>query len=156
PEHFWWSLTHTHSAPELGPPRLPEAFMGERYTHQYDKEYTAATEQKLVDAVAEAIHNLEPARLSVGWGHSNANINRRARNAERRAFLGLNPDLHVDRRIGILRIDRPDQSPLAIIAKYAIHGTVIGGQCSLISGDAPGIVADYVEKETGATLLFIN
>lgn len=21
-ENFWWSLTHTHSAPELGPPRL--------------------------------------------------------------------------------------------------------------------------------------
>lgn len=156
PEHFWWSLTHTHSAPELGPPGLPEAFMGERYTHQYDKEYTAATEQKLVDAVAEAIHNLEPARLSVGWGHSNANINRRARNAEGRTFLGLNPDLPVDRRIGMLRIERPDQSPLAIIANYAIHGTVIGGQCTLISGDAPGIVADYVEKETGATLLFIN
>lgn len=156
PEHFWWSLTHTHSAPELGPPGLPEAFMGERYTHQYDKEYTAETEQKLVDAVAEAIHNLEPAQLSVGWGHSNANINRRARNGEGHTFLGLNPDLPVDRRIGMLRIERPDHSPVAIIANYAMHGTVIGGQCTLISGDAPGIVADYVEKETGATMLFIN
>ena len=156
PEHFWWSLTHTHSAPELGPPGLPEAFMGERYTHQYDKEYTEKTEQKLVDAVAEAIHNLEPAQLSVGWGHSNANINRRARNGEGHTFLGLNPDLPVDRRIGMLRIERPDHSPVAIIANYAMHGTVIGGQCTLISGDAPGIVADYVEKETGATMLFIN
>ena len=156
PEHFWWSLTHTHSAPELGPPGLPEAFMGERYTHQYDKEYTAEAEQKLVDAVAEAIDNLEPARLSVGWGHSNANINRRARDGERRTYLGLNPDLPVDRRIGMLRIERADRSPVAIIANYAMHGTVIGGQCTLISGDAPGIVADYVEKETGATMLYIN
>jgi len=79
PEHFWWSLTHTHSAPELGPPGLPEAFMGERYTHQYDKKYSADTEQKLVDAVADAIGKLEPAGLSVGWGHANANINRRSR-----------------------------------------------------------------------------
>jgi neutral ceramidase len=155
-EHFWWSLTHTHSAPELGPPGLPEAFMGERYTHQYDKKYTADTEQKLIDAVADAIRKLEPAELSVGWGHSNANINRRARDGKGRTSLGLNPDLPVDRRIGMLRIQRPDQSPIAIIANYAIHGTVIGGQCTLISGDAPGIVADYVEKSTGATMLFIN
>lgn len=156
PEHFWWSLTHTHSAPELGPPGLPEAFMAERYTHQYDKEYTADAEQKLIDAVADAIDKLEPAELSVGWGHSNANINRRARDGNGRTYLGLNPDLPVDRRIGMLRVERPDQSPIAIIANYAIHGTVIGGQCTLISGDAPGIVADYVERETGATMLFIN
>ena len=156
PEHFWWSLTHTHSAPELGPPGLPEAFMGERYTHQYDKKYTADTEQKLIDAVADAIRKLEPAELAVGWGHSNANINRRARDGKGRTYLGLNPDLPVDRRIGMLRIQRPDHSPIAIIANYAIHGTVIGGQCTLISGDAPGIVADYVERKTGATMLFIN
>lgn len=156
PEHFWWSLTHTHSAPELGPPGLPEAFMGERYTHQYDKKYTADTEQKLVEAVAEAIKGLEPARLSVGWGHSNANINRRARDGKGRTYLGMNPDLPVDRRIGMLRIDKADHTPIAIIANYAMHGTVIGGQCTLISGDAPGIVADYVEKKTGAAMLFIN
>jgi neutral ceramidase len=156
PENFWWTLTHTHSAPELGPPGLPETFMGGRYTHQYDKAYTEATERKLIDAVAEAIKKLQPARLAVGWGHANANINRRARTVEGKTSLGMNPDLPVDRRIGMLRIDKADGSPMALIANYAMHGTVIGGQCTLISGDAPGIVADYVEKKTGATLLFIN
>ena len=156
PENFWWSLTHTHSAPELGPPGLPEAFMSERYTHQYDVKYTEETESKLVSAVADAIKKLEPARLSVGWGHSNANINRRARDGKGKTYLGLNPDLPVDRRIGMLRLERPDGSAIAIIANYAMHGTVIGGECTLISGDAPGIVADYVEQKTGAAMLFIN
>lgn len=156
PQNFWWSLTHTHSAPEVGPPGLPEAFMGERYTHQYDRKYTADTEQKLIDAVAEAIQKLEPAKLAVGWGHANANINRRARDASGKTYLGLNPDLPVDRRIGMLRIERPDKTPIAIIANYAMHGTVIGGECKLISGDGPGIVANYVEKKTGATMLYIN
>ncbi|MEC3879453.1 neutral/alkaline non-lysosomal ceramidase N-terminal domain-containing protein [Parapedobacter sp. 10938] len=156
PENFWWSVTHTHSAPEVGPPGLAEAFLGERYTHAYDKAYTDATTAKLVDAVADAIDRLEPARLSVGWGHANANINRRARRATGETYLGLNPDLPVDRRIGMLRLDRPDGSPIAIMANYAMHGTVIGGECTLISGDAPGIVADYVERESGATMLFIN
>ncbi len=155
-ENFWWTLTHTHSAPELGPPGLPEAFMGERYTHQYDRQYTEETEQKLLNAVADALKKLEPARLAVGWGHSNANINRRAREVDGSTSLGNNPDLPVDRRIGMLRIERADQSPLAIIANYAMHGTVLGGQCTVISGDAPGIVSDYVEKETGAVMLFVN
>ncbi len=156
PENFWWTLTHTHSAPELGPPGLPESFMGERYKHEYDRKYTDDAEQKLLDAVGEAIHNLAPARLSAGWGHSNANINRRARNVNGSTSLGINPDLPVDRRIGMLRIDKADGSPLAVIANYAMHGTVIGGQCTLISGDAPGVVADYVEKKTGAAMLYIN
>lgn len=155
-QHFWWSVTHTHSAPELGPPGLAEAFLANRYEHQWDRIYSADTEQKLVEAVTEAIRKLEPAKLAVGWGHSNANINRRARDSQGRTYLGLNPDLPVDRRIGMLRLDKADGSPLAIIANYAMHGTVIGGQCTLISGDAPGIVADYVEKKTGATMLYIN
>lgn len=155
-ENFWWSFTHTHSAPELGPPGLPEAFLGERYKHQYDKKYAEETETKLVSAVKDAIKRLEPARLSVGWGHSNANINRRARDAQGKTYLGLNPDLPVDRRIGMLRIDKSDNSAMAIIANYAMHGTVIGGECTLISGDGPGIVSEYVEKKTGATMLFIN
>lgn len=156
PENFWWCLTHTHSAPELGPPGLPEAFMPGRYTHQWDKQYTAETEQKLVDAVADALKRLEPAKLAVGWGHANANINRRARDGKGKTYLGLNPDLPVDRRIGMLRLDKADDTPMAIIANYAMHGTVIGGQCTLISGDAQGIVSEYVEKETGAMMLYIN
>lgn len=156
PENFWWSVTHTHSAPEVGPPGLAEAFLADRYTHQYDRQYTDETAAKLLAAVAEAIDNLQPARLSVGWGHANANVNRRARRANGETYLGLNPDLPVDRRIGMLRIDKPDGSPIAIIANYAMHGTVIGGQCTLISGDGPGVVADYVERATGATMLFIN
>jgi len=156
PEHFWWSVTHTHSAPEVGPPGLAEAFLGERYHHEYDRAYTDNTNRKLLDAVAEAIGNLVPARLSVGWGHANANINRRARRVDGTTYLGLNPDLPVDRQVGMLRIDHEDGTPLAIIANYAMHGTVIGGECTLISGDGPGVVSDYVERNTGANMLFIN
>ena len=156
PENFWWSVTHTHSAPEVGPPGLAEAFLGERYTHQYDIEYTQETENKLVSSVKSAIENLDTARLAVGWGNSNANINRRARDGRGNTYLGLNPDLPVDRRIGMLRLERLDKTPIAIIANYAMHGTVVGGECTLISGDGPGAVSDYVEKKSGAMMLFIN
>ena len=58
--------------------------------------------------------------------------------------------------IGLLRIDKEDGSPLALIANYAIHGTVLGPSNLEISGDAPGIVSEYVEQNIGAPVLFIN
>jgi hypothetical protein len=155
--NFWWSVTHTHSAPEVGPPGLPEAFMGERYTHPIDTSYTELVTNTLLNGIERGIKELAPASLGVGWGHSFANINRRARDIDDIAFLGLNPDGPVDRKIGILKIvHKEDHRLIATVANYAIHGTVLGGQNLLISGDAPGVVAKYVEEKSGAPLLFIN
>ncbi len=156
PLHFWWSSTHTHSAPEVGPPGLAVAFLGDRYTHKIDPAYTEMVEEKLIAGILEARRKLQPARIGIQWGTARANINRRARDVEGETFLGLNPDGPVDRRLGLLRLDKADGSPLALIANYPIHGTVLGGQNLLISGDAPGVVSEYVEQKTGAPLLFIN
>ncbi|MFC5411792.1 neutral/alkaline non-lysosomal ceramidase N-terminal domain-containing protein [Larkinella bovis] len=156
PVNFWWTLTHTHSAPEVGPPGLPELFMGERYRHKFDSDYTEVVERKLIEAVREARNKLAPARLGVGWGLSNANINRRGKGVDGKAFLGMDPDGAVDRRIGLIRLEKADGSPLALLGNYPIHGTVMGGENLLISGDAPGVVAEYVEQQVGAPMLFIN
>jgi hypothetical protein len=104
----------------------------------------------------EARQKLEPARLGVSWGFSQANINRRAKDINGEVFLGMNPDGPVDRRIGLLCIDKKDGTPMVLIANYPIHGTVLGGSNTKISGDVPGIVSEYVEKKIGVPLLFIN
>lgn len=156
PINLWWTVTHTHSAPEIGPAGLPAVFMGERYQHDPNSDYTALVEQKLIKGIDEARQNLSPARLGVGWGFSQANINRRAINIDGKATGGMNPDGAVDRRIGLLRIDKKDGNPLALIANYPIHGTVLGPSNLKISGDAPGVVSEYVEEKIGAPVLFIN
>jgi Neutral/alkaline non-lysosomal ceramidase, N-terminal len=156
PMNLWWTTTHTHSAPELGKSGLGKVFMGERYEHEIDAEYTTLVEKKLIDGIREARQKLSPARLGVGWGFSQANINRRAVDVDGIATLGLNPDGPVDRRIGLMRIDKEDGSPMVLIANYPIHGTVMGGSSMVISGDAPGIVSEYVEQKTGVPLVFIN
>ncbi|MEZ4969598.1 MAG: neutral/alkaline non-lysosomal ceramidase N-terminal domain-containing protein [Flavobacteriaceae bacterium] len=156
PIDLWWTVTHTHSAPEVGVPGIYGTYMGERIQHEIDPFYTAMVEQKLIEGILEARKNLEPSRLGVGWGFSRANINRRAIDIDGKATLGMNPDGAVDRRIGLLRIDREDGSPLALISNYAIHGTVLGHGNLKISGDVPGIVSEYVEQKIGAPVLFIN
>jgi hypothetical protein len=156
PMNLWWATTHTHSAPEVGPPGLAAAFLGDRYKHEFDADYQALIERTIIDGIKEGLQKLTPARLGIGWGFSQANINRRAVDVDGKATLGLNPDGPVDRRIGLMRLDKEDGTPLALIANYAIHGTVMSGANLLISGDAPGVVSEYVEQKTGVPLVFIN
>ena len=156
PLNLWWTTTHTHSAPELGPPGLEEIFLGDRYKHEFDADYQALVERTIMEGIKEGLKKLSPARLGIGWGFSQANINRRAIDIDGKASLGLNPDGPVDRRIGLLRLDNADGTPLALIANYPIHGTVLSGDNLEISGDAPGIVSEYVEQKIGVPLVFIN
>lgn len=160
PDAFWWFATHTHSAPEVGPPGLAQAFMPERYKQASsgasNPEYTERAIERLLEGIRQARGRLTEVRMSVGKGFASANINRRARDVDGSISLGMNPDGPVDRQIGLIRLERPDGSPLALVANYAIHGTVLGGRNLLISGDAPGVAAEYVEQKLGAPMLFIN
>jgi hypothetical protein len=152
----WWIVTHTHSAPEVGPPGLDGVYMPERYQHESNAEYSARVSKELIEGIKQARAKLEPARLGVGWGFALANINRRALDVDGKASLGLNPDGPADRRIGLLRLEKADGSLLALIANYPMHGTVLGPNNNLISGDAPGIVAEYVEEKLSAPMLYIQ
>ena len=156
PVNLIWAATHTHSGPEVGPNGLAAVFLGDRYKHELDPKYTPWLEQKLIDGLKEAKQKLAPARLGVGWGFSQASINRRALDVGEKSSIGLNPDGPVDRRIGLIRIDKEDGSPLVLIANYPIHGTVMGPQNLKISGDVTGVVSEYVEQKAGAPMLFIN
>src|SRR5690349_10709154 len=156
PVNFWWSFTHTHSAPEVGPPGFGEVFLGDRYKHPVDTAYSNFIEQSIIDGITEARKNLQPAKLAKGWGYAQANINRRGIDINGKASLGLNPDGPVDRRIGLIRLEKADGSPMALIANYPIHGTVLGGSYKQVSGDAPGIVSQYIEQKAGVPVLFIN
>lgn len=155
PAHVWWSVTHTHAAPELGPPDMYKALLG-RSDHDWDREYTAFATNALIEAVKTARGKMEPARLSFATTTANANINRRARDVDGKISLGLNPDGPVDRQVNLLRVTRPDGSAIALVVNYAMHGTVMSGQNLKISGDAPGIVTSYLEEQLGGTVLYVN
>jgi hypothetical protein len=155
-KQFWWSVTHTHSAPEVGPRGVYNALLKGRSDHEVDLEYTQKVRSLLISAIEQARAGLQPARLQTGTGMSMANINRRAKDADGKVSLGLNPAGPADRQIGLMRLERADGSIIALVANYGIHGTVLSGRSELISGDAPGVAAAYVEQKIGAPVLFIN
>src|SRR5437016_1940069 len=56
PQSIWWTVTHTHSAPEVGPPGVPIIFLPERYkqassTGESNPEYTKFIEAKLIEGL---------------------------------------------------------------------------------------------------------
>jgi hypothetical protein len=155
PSHVWWSVTHTHAAPEIGPPDMYKVLLG-RSDHEWDREYTTFATNALIDAVLKARDTLEPARLAMATTTASANINRRARDVDGKISLGLNPDGPVDRQVNLIRLQRPDGTPIALVVNYAMHGTVMSGQNLKISGDAPGVVAAYVEQQLGGIVLYVN
>ncbi len=135
---------------------MAKLMMPERYGHAPDAEYTASVQRALIDAIKEARAKLAPARLASGTGFSSANITRRARDPKGAISLGLNPDGPADRQIGLIRLETPAGEPIALIANYSMHGTALGPQNKLISGDAIGTVSAYVEEKLGAPMLFVN
>jgi neutral ceramidase len=155
-KHVWWTVTHTHSAPEVGPAGMYKVLLAGRSGHEWDREYTQRVTKSLIAGIKDARAKLVPARLAVGTGMSRANINRRARDVNGQISLGLNPDGPVDRQIGLIRLEKTDGTLIALVANYAMHGTVLGGKYLEISGDGPGTVAAYVEDRLGAPMLYVN
>ena len=156
PRNFWWSVTHSHSTPEVGPPGMYDVLLKGRSQHAWNRDYLEQVKTALISGIKQAREQLTPARLAVGTGFSRANINRRARDADGKISLGLNPDGPTDRQVGVVRLERADGSLLGLLANYAMHGTVLAGSFVQVSGDGPGVVAAYVEEKLGAPMLYLN
>ncbi len=153
---IWWTATHTHSAPAVGSSGFDKLVRPWRKPHPPNSEYSDQVQGQLINGIRKARSLLEPARLGVTTGISFANVNRRAVDEDGKISLGSNPDRPVDRQIGLIRIARIDGSVLALVASYAMHCTVLGAGNSLLSGDAAGVVSEYVESKVRAPMLFIN
>jgi hypothetical protein len=71
--------------------------------------------------------------------------------------LGANPEGSIDNEIGILRFDKLNGQPKAILINYACHGTSLGGRNNIISPEWNGHMLEYIEKQfPGLTGIFIQ
>ena len=154
-QRFWWAVTHTHSAPIVGPPAFAGALLARQFAMEWDQEYARKVTDALKDGIKKAISRLRPATMGVGSGTAMANMNRRARDVDGKIYLGLNPYGPVDRQVGLIRLEGRDGSLIVLLVNYAMHGTFLSA-VPQISGDAPGIVASYLEERLGGTVLYIN
>ena len=74
------------------------------------------------------------------------NINRRVKDFDGNTKFGNNPYGPVDHDVAVMRIDNLQDKPVAIFFNWPCHGSILGGTNFLISGDWPGVTADYAER----------
>lgn len=112
------------------------------------------------DAVDRALQNMTPVKIGVGVGHEDRIIiNRTLRLKNGRDWTirqanpcppdeeieGIGP---VDPDIGILRIDRLDGRPLAVVYNYACH-PLIGVPGKAVTANYPGFASKVIEESLG-------
>lgn len=137
------TATHTHGAPAIEPHSL-------RWSRKEQGEYANRVREAIAGAVRDAQARLSPARIGFGEGRANVNMNRVARWSDGSWFLGLNPDGPSDKTVAALKLEGGGGRPIAVLFNYAMHGTGMGQENTLITGDTPGAAARYVEQGLGA------
>ena len=127
------------------------------------------TEQLTISAVKQAWQNLVPVKVGVGAGHEDRiSENRRLKMKDgsevdmRRAY-SMPPDDAVasvgpiDPQIGLLRLDRLDGRPLAVVYNFACH-PIMNPPSKGNSADYPGYASNAIEEALGegAMALFVQ
>ncbi len=140
PCEIFLSGTHTHSGPT---PTLSED------GHPNNVEYTRSLKAMLLDATGQAIKNIAPVHMGAGRGHSPVGSNRREKQADGSVKLGRNPYGPTDKEVLVMKLTKPDGTPIAALFDYATHATSLGPRNLQISGDVLGIAAQFVEKILG-------
>ncbi|MEQ1859223.1 MAG: hypothetical protein ABMA13_04755 [Chthoniobacteraceae bacterium] len=120
----------------------------------------ADTAQLVVQAVKDAVKNLVPVKTGAGAGHEDRiSENRRILMKDgsevdmRRAYsmprdedvAGVGP---IDPQVGLLRLDRADGSPLAVLYNFACH-PIMNPPSKGNSADFPGFASKVIEEALG-------
>ena len=145
--------THTHTAPPLIDPDMPEPLNGDftSVDPKREKAYYEFVRTRLCDAASFALADLKPAKMGYGIGEApNIAFVRRFRMKD--GSVQTNPGVDnpnidhpigdVDERVNVLRFDRENDS--IVLVNFGDHPDVVGG--NLISGDWPALTRNVVEK----------
>jgi len=149
--------THTHSGPAANPNKGPLGADLSKHVAEVD-EHFATAETKLIEAVVEANANMVPVHIYGQRGEGTINMNRRYRaKGDNPPAVGLNPDEFVDRELVVFRVDDAQGSPLAVLANFQVHGTVLGYTNKVISPGWVGAMRRTVENNIpGTHLIFLQ
>jgi len=123
--------------------------------------------ERISVAIESAVAKLEDAKIGAGWGQTQIGANRRYqpmvssesqspeimwwRNSTKESSFPVDPT------VGVIRIDKTNGQPLAILVNYACHPVIWGPDNRQYSADYPGAMRRTIEAAfPGATAVFLQ
>ena len=141
-----FNASHTHCGPVVDE-QLSVAYALSSEQWAAIRAYSAWLDGKLVDVIGAAVSRLRPARVARARGEAAFAANRRVK---------FTPNGPVDHSVPILRVDRADGKPYAVVFGYACHNTTMGDSFVKYHGDYAGVAQAVLEqRHPGTTALFV-
>jgi neutral ceramidase len=127
--------SHTHSGP----------------TYSSHRDAYEKAVNRIQQTILVAARVIVPVRIGTGWGVAYIGHNRRQVlfDGEPRMFWRNETQVStfpVDPTVGVIRLDRRDGTPLAILVNYACHPVVLGPDNLSYSADYPSAMRDTIEE----------
>jgi neutral ceramidase len=141
-----FNASHTHCGPVVDE-QLSVAYDLSPEQWAAIRAYVVQLEDKLAAVIGDAVSRLQPARVGYARDEAGFAANRRVK------FTPLGP---VDRSVPVLRVDRADGAPLAIVFGYACHNTTLQDSFVRYHGDYAGVAQAVLEqRQPGTAALFV-
>ncbi|HDZ21529.1 hypothetical protein LCGC14_0124180 [marine sediment metagenome] len=128
-DHLLLNSSHPHSVPY---------FTGRSEEDTPHGHWINSVQDKIMEALAEAVDSLGPARLRVGRAETQVGYNRRVMVADGSVIMAPNADGSLVPWVNVLVAERADGSPLAVLFEHAAHPVIVPDTSGLISADYPG------------------
>jgi hypothetical protein len=106
----------------------------------------------LTELVAQAEAKSERAILRAGRAPVHLGTNRRLP-SEHGVVMKPNPSGPVVPWVDVLRVDRIDETPIAVLFSHAAHPVIIHGSSRLISAEFPGFAAQKLKEHLGGNVV---
>jgi neutral ceramidase len=138
--------SHTHSGP----------------TYAASPEAVKHAIPRVVTAIQTAAKSMVPVRIGSAWGQTYLGFNRRylATDGSVEMFwrneTKVSTTFPVDPTVGVIRFDRADGTPLAVLVHYACHPVVLGPENLDYSADYPSEMRRYIEQQLGGMAFFLQ
>lgn len=139
------SHTHSGGGAHMKLPPIIAQFISGTYNRDAYRLYIDGA----VQAIKDAVENLAPARVGIGYGHE----------PSLHSYRGDHPPYVVPPHdVAVIKVTTPEGAPVAVLFNYAAHATVLGADNLLFSSDFVGPARDHLAELIGGDVqpIFIN
>lgn len=133
----FFTATHTHSSIGGWAP----GYVGSRFAGEYDPKVPKFIADKIIEALTKANADMQPATIGFGKTGTYKIVKNRL----------VGDKGTVDDQVRLIRINRQDGTNAAIVS-FAAHSTVIPDTLLHIHRDYPGLLVQYMERQSSINM----